>query len=76
MSCGTGESFRLSRVTRLRGGGQSSTVYIADDSNESPGARGVDGVAVDELSSPEEATIAPLAASKKRWLLGVSEHDG
>ena len=74
-SCASGDSLRLSRIARLRGGGQSSTVYIADDSNESPDTRSISGVAVDGLSSTEEATTAG-GAKKKRWLLGVSEHDG
>lgn len=76
LSCGSGEALRLSRVARLRGGGQSSTVDVADDSNESACARGLGGV-VDELSSTEEAAAtAAGAAKKKRWLLGASEHDG
>lgn len=75
LSCGGGDSLQLSRVARLRGGGKSSTVYIVDDSNESPGARGVSGV-VDGLSSNEEAAATAGAAKKRRWLLGASEHDG
>lgn len=76
LSCAIGDvnyCHASARVARLRGGGQAATVHIADGSNESPGARGAEG----DLSSTEQATTAVAGvAQKKRWLLGVSEHDG
>lgn len=76
LSRGSGESLRLSRVARLRGGGQSSTVYTTDDSSEGPGARGIGRVADELLTVAEATATAAGAAKKKRWLLGASEHDG